>query len=160
MKNKLERWIPHGLLLVGLICPLGFLLNSTPLKGLGLAWMISPLPIVFSDSHGYEAFSSKYSVTFTLVDGAVIEKAVTFKEARLLQGPYNRRNVYGAVIGYFPRLPQKMTDSVLHYGFCQSKTLLREFQLPSDVRKYVLHVAEGAQGRENQHQEVEGSCPL
>lgn len=141
-----------------MIAPVGFITGLAPLKGLGLAWMISPLPIVFSDTNGFEAFAAKFSMTFTLPDGSEISKPITFREAANLRGPYNRRNVYGAIIGYAPRLPISMVQSGLHFGICKTKTLLKEFDLPESVRKAELHIYDGTRGRDANTYHFEVVC--
>ena len=52
-----------------------------------------------------------------------------------LQGPYNRRNVYGAALSYGPVLPPELRDPVMRYAVCGDAPLLRELGIdPDDVR--------------------------
>jgi hypothetical protein len=43
-----------------------------------------------------------------------------------MRGPYNRRNVYGAVLAYGPVLPAELRDPVARYALCGEAPLLRE----------------------------------
>ena len=68
-----------------------------------------------------------------------------------LEGPYNRRNVYGAAIAYGPILASSphtrdMWQSVARFAFCEDKSVITELSLPTqDVKKVVMHYAPVAQ---------------
>ena len=57
-----------------------------------------------------------------------------------MRGPYNRRNVYGAVLAYGPVMQsdaatRPMFESVAHYALCGDAPLLRELGIPlGDIR--------------------------
>ena len=51
--------------------------------------------------------SSKFSIKTIHLDGEVVEKNIDSKTYAGLKGPYNRRNVYGALIAYGPYLTSK-----------------------------------------------------
>jgi hypothetical protein len=150
--NDFRHWpvIPKFLLLLGCLGPLGYLTGFKFLKGLALAWMISPLPIVFSDANGFEAFAAHFQLRLTQKDQTKVVKTITFQEVSAMLGPYNRRNVYGAVIGYAPRLPLPMVQSVLSFGFCQTDTLASEFNLNPHIEKVELLIEDGTAGRHQQ----------
>lgn len=116
-----------ALLLVGLLQPIGYLLGIPALRGLGMAFVASPLPLVFSHFRELETFSSDFNVRVKTAEGGVIEAALTPKTYSLLTGPYNRRNVYGAIAAYGPKLTEgnepKLVHAVLNYGFCQGPLL-------------------------------------
>lgn len=91
----------------------------------------APAMKVFTAHNGYETFSSTYTLTVFWIDGH--QQTVTLNPAnyRGLQGPYNRRNVYGAAIAYGPILAtsehaQSMWQSVAQEGFCTPDGVIRE----------------------------------
>jgi hypothetical protein len=54
-----------------------------------------------------------------------------------LHGPYNRRNVYGAVLAYGPVLQadprtQPLFEAVARYALCEEAPLLRELGIDPD----------------------------
>jgi hypothetical protein len=148
------------LVVIGCLGPFGYLIDSKPIKGLALAWMVSPIPIVFSDANGFEAFAAKFEIELTLKDGSQSVRPISFKEASKLRGPYNRRNVFGAAIGYAPRLPLQMVVSVLRYGLCAGGPLVEEFELPSTIENVALVIHDGTKGRESQNFRYEVTCQI
>lgn len=118
---------------VGFLQVLGFLLGSKPIRGLGIAYCSSPLPIVFTEVKGVETFASDFFIRFR--DGSSPEVQsiqITPEVYQKLEGPYNRRNVYGAAISYGPVLPDSLWTSVLNYGICKG-TLAAELGLPKNA---------------------------
>jgi hypothetical protein len=62
-----------------------------------------------------------------------------------LQGPYNRRNAYGAALSYGPVLAanpraRPMLDSVVEHSFCGKASLLAELGIPKGEIVYPLRV--------------------
>jgi hypothetical protein len=111
------------------------LLHLRALKGVGAATAASPAPKVFSSVRGLETFSSRFFVEWS-------DKAGVFHSVRIwpantagLRGPYNRRNVYGAVLAYGPVFEsdpssRPMFDAVSRYALCGAAPLLRELGIP------------------------------
>lgn len=136
-----KRHVLELTLLVGLgsMQMLGDVLNLSTLKGFGAALQVAPAMKVFTAHDGYET----HAATFTLHwrDAAGAEHDLTLDPARQprLQGPYNRRNVYGAALAYGPLLRRNprlrpMQESVMHYAFCAPAVLRHELGLPADAR--------------------------
>lgn len=148
------------LICLGLIGPVGFALNIKALRGLGTAWMISPLPIVFSEINHFEAFSSEFQLIVKHTDGTTEQMPITPKEGSLISGPYNRRNIYGAVIGYAPLLKLETVQSVLHYSFCTNSELKSEFQITKSVAEVKLVITDKTKKRFNQTHEFGVQCGL
>jgi hypothetical protein len=100
-------------------------------RGLGFATVASPLPLVFSHFRGEEAFANEIAIRLTTKSGRVIDDKVDYRIFSSMEGPYNRRNAYGAVISfgaYFTGDAEKaLRDSVLHYGFCNPGPLVRNY---------------------------------
>lgn len=133
------------LLVVGFVQMAGYLLDSKTLRGIGLASYTSPLPKVFSDVDGLEIFASSFKIVLKTEDLKEQELQITPELYSKLEGPYKRRNVYGAALSYAPRLPDELWQPVFRFGF--SGPLLEEFSLPSDTKKVDLHIKTNTKGR-------------
>lgn len=94
---------------------------------------------------GLEPFAS----TFTIVTQGreVVAIPVTPELYAKLKGPYNRRNVYGAVFAAGPRLPEAIWRSVLQYGFAPAGPLRQDLGLPEDTTKIRLRIRTNTRGR-------------
>ncbi len=119
------------LLVLGLLQMFGDLCNLPAVKGLASATAASPAPKVFSAVRGLETFSTRFYIEWTDADGQFHSTEITPKLAKGLRGPYNRRNVYGAVLAYGPvmaadRRTRPLFDSVAHHALCGNAPLLRE----------------------------------
>ena len=101
------------LMVLGCLQMFGDLTGLKALKVLGLATNASPAPKVFCSAQGLETFSSEFVVIY---EGDAGLQHLPLTPYLRMQGPYNRRNVYGAVLAYGPILPEDLRDPVLHYG--------------------------------------------
>lgn len=135
----MKKWAPVALLVLGLLQMAGDLLGLAALKGIGAATMASAAPKVFSSVRGLETYSTKFFIEWTDTAGAAHSLALTPEVNARLRGPYNRRNVYGAVLAYGPVLStdartQPMFRSVAAYALCGEAPLLRELGLnPAEI---------------------------
>jgi hypothetical protein len=128
------------ILLLGVLQMVGDLFSVPELKGIGAASMASPAPKVFSSVKGLETFSTRIYLEWTGTDGS--EQSVEFDSDGYakLQGPYNRRNIYGAALAYGPVLAQDerarpMLKAVLAYALTGEAPLLHELGIdPRTVR--------------------------
>lgn len=119
------------LLAIGFLQMTGDLLHLPALKGIAAATAASPAPKVFSSVNGLETFSTRFFVEWSDPSGQFHSAEITPKRATGLRGPYNRRNVYGAVLAYGPIMQsdprlRPMFDSVSNYALCGKAPLLRE----------------------------------
>lgn len=121
-----------ALLALGLVQMAGDLARSAPLKALGAATAASPAPKVFCALRGHETISTKVSLEYER-DGAWRTAAFPTPGHERLKGPYNRRNVYGAVIAYGPVLDASLLESSWRYGLCGQAPILDELGL-SDLK--------------------------
>ena len=115
------------LLAVGLLAMVGDLVGSDLLHGLGLATGASPSPKVFTAREGLEGFSADYTLHWTS-GGTAQSLALTPAVYGQLDGPYNRRNVYGAALAGGPFLATHPVLGPLHervvtYAFCEHDVL-------------------------------------
>lgn len=120
-----------ALLALGLLQMGADLLHLNAVKGLAAATAASPAPKVFSSVRGLETYSSRFFVEWNDKSGTFHSVEITPERAANLRGPYNRRNVYGAVLAYGPVLQSDpalhpMFESVSHHALCGDAPLLRE----------------------------------
>ncbi len=96
---------------------------------------VSPAMKVFTAHQGYETYSAKFKLTMLYADGTEFEAILDSERYAGLAGPYNRRNVYGALIAYGPVLYKKtathdMWVEMTRRAFCQRKTVMSELNFP------------------------------
>lgn len=123
------------LLALGLMQMTGDVLHLPLLKGIGAATGASPAPKVFSSVRGLETFSTVFLINWRDQSEVIHSVQITPEMYSRLRGPYNRRNVFGAVLAYGPILQSDprtrlMFDSVAAYSLCGDAPLLRELGLP------------------------------
>ena len=127
---------------ISLLQTVGFALNNKQIKGLGLASVASPLPIVFTQFRGVETFSLDYQIRVKDVKG--IEKIIDLDSNNYsnLKAPYNLRNVYGAALSYGPAFKGEEIDirnSILEYSFCKDSSLKKALSI-KEVDEVNIHI--------------------
>lgn len=115
------------LVVIGTLQMAGDVFGIVPLRGLGAAIAASPAPKVFSAVQGLETYSTRFYVEWP---GHRVE--ITPEIYGRLLGPYNRRNVYGAVLAYAPVIPAGLRDPVMKHALCGDAPLLRELGIAAD----------------------------
>ena len=131
------------LVVLGLAQMVGDLAGVPALKGLAAATCASPAPKVFSSVRGLETFSTRFTLEWDEPDGRPGALVLTPEVYARLAGPYNRRNVYGAVLAYGPALATEprtrpMFDAVLQHALCGARPLATELGL--DPARLHTHV--------------------
>jgi hypothetical protein len=125
-----REWLPAiALGILGLAQMAGDLTGLVALKGLAAATNASPAPKVFSAVRGFETYSTRFFLEWTARDGTVHSVPLTSALTAKLQGPYNRRNVYGAALAYGPVMPEELRSPVMRYALCGAAPLLAELGL-------------------------------
>jgi len=114
----------------------GDVLHARPLQWLAAATNASPAPKVFTAFGNYEPFSARFFINGTEITPEVYAR---------VRGPYNRRNVYGAVLAGGPVVPPVLRDPVMRYALCDGVPLLRELGI-EDVRTAPAIVIEPLRG--------------
>lgn len=122
------------LLLLGLLRMAGDAFGSEILFGLGFASAASPGPKVFTVVGDMEPFAHRFAVSWDDPAGGSERIVLTPEVYSRLEGPYNRRNVYGAVLAAAPVLLDNsatapMCRSVLRHALTEDASLLRELDL-------------------------------
>ncbi len=133
----------------GLTAMTGDALGIRALKGVGLASTIAPCPKVFCDTKGMEAFASTFMLRFE-TNGHMAEVPLTPELYSRLEGPYNRRNVYGAALSFAPRLPEPLWRAVFDYGLKRKGPLRRELGLPDEATNVVVVIQTKTRGRNDE----------
>lgn len=132
------------LLLVGGARMVGDVFGLRALTAVASATQASPAPRVFSSSQGLETYSTRFFVCWSDAQGVEHELELTPAVSARLRGPYNRRNVYGAVLAYGPVLAstdwgRPMIGAVMDHALLGERPLLRELGVdPEGVRAVAL----------------------
>jgi hypothetical protein len=148
------------LIFVSLFQMTGDLFNQTWMKALGAAWGASPAPKVFSSAEGLETFSSEFFLIWTDRENISHRVQLTPQLAKNLKGPYNRRNVYGAVLSYGPVLSKNKRmceayESILEYAISQNGPLLGELGIPREsISEGIIIEVVPKKGKDYSHLEL------
>jgi hypothetical protein len=123
----------------------GDLFHVSALKGIAAASGASPAPKVFSAVKGLETFSTQFFIEWVDTSGAPHSAEITPERYAKLRGPYNRRNVYGAVLAYGPVLEndprtRPMYDAVSRHALCGEAPLLNELGIPAEAKPGSLRI--------------------
>lgn len=124
---------------IGLGQMTGDLLGIAWLKAVSAVTMISPCPKVFTAHKGLETYSTKFFIEYTDTQGVEHSVEITPELYGRVKGPYNRRNVYGAVLSYGPVLVNDpkaapMFWQVARFALAGDAPLLRELGIdPASV---------------------------
>lgn len=137
----MSRWKPSAvvLLAVGLAQMASDAVGCVPARAVASATLLSPAPRVFSSVHGLETYSTRFFLEWTDRGGDTRELELTSETTARLRGPYNRRNVWGAVLAYGPVLAanertRPMLAPVAAFGLTGDGPILRELGIdPADV---------------------------
>lgn len=137
----MSRWKPSAalLLVVGLSQMAADLVGCVPGRALASATLLAPAPRVFSSVQGLETYSTRFFIAWTDTHGEARELELTPETTARLRGPYNRRNVWGAVLAYGPVLvanerTRPMFDAATAYGLTGDAPVLRELGIdPASV---------------------------
>ena len=133
------------LALIGFAQMAGDVFRFPPLKALAAATGASPAPKVFSAVKGLETFSTRFFIEWRDATGSSQSVEITSERYTHLRGPYNRRNVYGAVLAYGPVLQSDphtlpLFNALSSYALCGEAPLLRELGIPAEAAKQSLHI--------------------
>ena len=134
-----------ALAIVGFAQMAGDIFHCPPLKAVAAATGASPAPKVFSTVKGLETFSTRFFVEWNDATGAFHSVEITPERYAQLHGPYNRRNIYGAVLAYGPVLESDprtlpLFQSISSYALCGNAPLLRELGIPREAAGESLRI--------------------
>lgn len=132
-RRRSER-LAIGVLLIGLLQFAGHFSGIRALRGLGAVSGAAPFPKVFTAHRGVETFAWTLTLCYRTQEGQTRE-VLTPARCAQLRGPYNRRNVYGAVLSYGPLLPRELRASVARAALGPQGSLRAELGLPERARE-------------------------
>lgn len=164
-----------SILIIGLLQPIGYIFNAPSVRGLGIITVASPLPLVFTSYNGIETFSTTFHLNITLSDNSTFSMPMSHDIYSKIQGPYNRRNVYGAVFSHGPFFQHdnliKLRQRILHHGICddnlgfndiileyKSNAIVNFSQEPLIIQHILVTVKSKTKGNENQRWTMEITC--
>ena len=154
------------LLALGLLQMAADLLRAPKIKAVAAATAPSPAPKVFSAVNGLETYSTTFYLEWADRTGSFHSVPVTPERSSGLRGPYNRRNVFGAVLAYGPVMQtdpalRPMFESVARFALCGTAPMLRELGVdPTQVRALrVRLVPRVASKTGNMPLTLEAPCP-
>ena len=135
-----------GVTLFACVAMIGDLCGSVVMKGLGAASTMAPFPKVFCDNQGLEGFASDFTI---VAQGPGEEQnfQITPELYAQMKGPYNRRNVYGAVFSFAPKLPPELWKSVYDHGLGDDGVLKTEFSIPPGATNVAVRIETKTRGR-------------
>ena len=139
--TRREILVATFLIAVGCMTMVGDVLRIPVLKAVGLASGSSPAPKVFTAQDGFETYANRFFLEWRDAGGVQKSLELTPEVYAMLGGPYNRRNVYGAVFSYAPvldanPLTRPMFRTVLARSFCGSRPAVAEIGLPPDAARH------------------------
>jgi len=132
LRRRIKILAPSMFLLgIGCMQMAGDLAGNRALKAVGAALNASPAPKVFCSANSLETFSSQFLFQYKTKKGEERSLLLTPELASHIQGPYNRRNVFGAILAYGPVLEadlhlRPLYEAVLAYGVAGAAPLLTE----------------------------------
>jgi hypothetical protein len=120
-------------------------LGMTRVKAVASALQVSPAMRVFTAHAGYETHAARFSLSWQDASGTAYVLALDPATYARVEGPYNRRNVYGAAFAYGPLLRSQpellgMQESVMRYALCDPGSLRAELGIPVDALYLATHV--------------------
>jgi len=126
---------------VGCLQMTGDVLRIPVVKAIGAATSASPAPKVFTAQDGFETYANRFFLEWFDPDGTQRSVQLTPEVYASLKGPYNRRNVFGAVFSYAPVLDanprtRPMFRAVLERAFCSSDPAVAEIGIPPDAARH------------------------
>jgi hypothetical protein len=137
--ERKSRWTPVAfafLAVVGFAQMAGDVFHLNAIKAVAAATTASPAPKVFSAVKGLETYSSRFYIESASGAADAQSVEITPELYSRLRGPYNRRNVFGAVLAYGPVLlseahTRPLFEDVSRYALCSDAPLLRELGIPT-----------------------------
>lgn len=133
--NPQHRWpniIAAFLMVLGLTRMAGYWMDNRLLQGIGAASGIAPFTKVFSATEGYEAFTASFVIRGNNAAGESGEIHLTPQVYAQLNGPYMRRNVYGAALVFAPRLPERLREQLHSQALRPESPLRKELHVPAE----------------------------
>lgn len=146
-KETLSNIAATLLLIIGSLAMFAEIFGLKKLKGIALATQCAPYTKVFGLAHGYEnqqpfeTFASNFTLHYTTPEGTRKDMALTPDIYCKLNGPYNRRNVYGAVLAYGPALPPDLRNHCLTEVLISENNISSELGIPDGSSDFSITIS-------------------
>lgn len=162
LPRKLWKYILMNLLfMLGALNLTGMIFHSPELRGIAVMTMASPLPFVFTSYNDVETFSTTFTMDVTFKNRSQGNFILDQQMYSKLKGPYQRRNVIGAIFSHGPFFdnPQmiQIREQILDWGFCRGH-LAHEFGIHDPIGKVLIEVRSKTIGMENEKWELLVQC--
>lgn len=136
--TRREWAVAAVLIAIGCAQMAGDVLRVPLLKALGAATGASPAPKVFTAQDGFETYANRFFLEWQDAAGNRQVLELTPEVYSSFRGPYNRRNVYGALLSYAPvldanPLTRPMFRTALARSFCGASSVLAEIGVPAEA---------------------------
>lgn len=144
------------LLIWGCSAMIGELLKNPTLKALGLASCAAPYTKVFcqaksqADDVSFKTFAVDFTIHYQQPDQSETSIPITPETYQHLLGPYQRRNVYGAVLAYGPALPEPIQQATFHYALISPGTIRHELGIPDNATDITVEMNTKSKGHSHQ----------
>ncbi len=132
LKSRMRTYLSVLLIAAGCLQFAGYLVDSRPLRGLGMSYAVAPLPTVFSTVQGVEGFDTRIMLQVRNSEGEieqVVFDAETFSEFR---GHYFLKNAYALLLSYPHVVRPELLENALNFSLCRGD-LLRNLNLPANA---------------------------
>ncbi len=135
---------------------LGHIFDIPKIKGLGLASGAAPYTKVFcqaydkSDGRAFETFAMDFELIYDIGNKRDQILTITPEIYQKMKGPYQRRNVYGAVLAYGPAMPSKLSQETLYYSLIAPGKVPSELGLPKNATHFRIRITSRTAGSTNQ----------
>lgn len=138
------------LLLAASMQLVGYVARTEMLRAVGAATALAPLPNAFADVDGFEAFASDLTLAYRDGNREPRELHVTADQLARLEGPDERRRLYGAALFQAPRLPESLWLSVYCHGMDRGGPVRRALGLRDDDERFALTIRTRTRGRHDE----------
>lgn len=150
------------MVILGSLSVIGLLTHTPAIRGVGFMSGASPLPFVFSKYNGIETFATKFDLDIAFQNGTETNILLDGKLYNRLQGPYNRRNVFGAIFSHGPFFDKanmiKIRQQILHWGLCQPGNLAHEFGFETPIKSVIVNIRSKTAGQEGKLWQISTVC--
>jgi sterol desaturase/sphingolipid hydroxylase (fatty acid hydroxylase superfamily) len=152
----------YFMLILGCTSTFGYMLSLNNVRNIGFITVASPLPLVFSVYNGVETFSTSYEVNVIFNDNTTSILQLDNTLYNKLNGPYNRKNMYGVVLSHGPFFTNsnmiKIRDQILKNSICNHGVIAKELGYTKLIDLVDINVGSKTVGNENKNWQLIVKC--
>lgn len=150
------------LVILGSLSTFAYIKDDDLIRGAAFSTAASPLPLVFTAYNNVETFSLSFDVNFVTKNDSQLHVTMDKEMYNKIQGPYNRRNIFGATLCYGPFFDKpnmiQMRQQILHWGVCQPGNLIKEFGITDEIKEATFLVRSKTKGNKGKHWKMHVNC--